>query len=377
MGVKTFLPLPFILLFSVTGCAPKAVSQSDLDTPEYHYRLGVRNLDSGDYATALTAFQRSVDLDKKFARGWGGLGLTQAHRGNFKEGKRAVDRGVNLASKDPEVRVFRGRFWIANRGDKNWLKNAEKDFEKALDLDPGHEGAEYYLGEAYFYGLNFQRAEAQFARVVDLKGALAGKADERWAVTQKIVRARPGTDAGKRIAIKSEITRADLAVLFAEELKLTEIFARMAPPTGQATFQTPGAVAAGDQSITPKDVLGTWAEPWIVEMVQLGVFEVDPSGNFQPVESVTRVGYAMAVQRILSTATHDPTLDTRYFGESPSRFDDVPSSHFAYSAMALSAERGIMRADMMTGRFNPGGHVSGADALLIIRELQNSLRLTF
>ncbi len=377
MGVKPFLPLPFILLFSVTGCAPKAVSQSDLDTPEFHYRLGVRNLDSGDYATALKAFQRSVDLDKKFARGWGGLGLTQAHMGNFKEGKSAVDKGVDLASKDPEVRVFRGRYWIANRGEKGWLERAEKDFERALKLDPAHEGAEYYLGEAYFYGLEFQRAEAQFARVVDMKGALAGKADDKWAVTQKIVRARPGTDASKKIAIKSEITRADLAVLFAEELKLAEIFERMAPPTGPATFQPPSAVAVEGQPVTPKDVLGNWAEPWIVEMVQLGVFEVDPSGNFQPVEPVTRVGYAMAVQRILSTATHDPSLDTRYFGENPSRFSDVPSSHFAYSAMALTSERGIMRADMMTGRFNPAGHVSGADALLIIRELQNSLRLTF
>lgn len=377
MAIRTLLLLSGLVLYGLSGCAPKAVSQSDLDTPEYHYRLGVRNLDSGNYATALTAFQRSVDLDRKFARGWGGLGLTQAHMGNVREGKRSVDKGVDLASKDPEARVFRGRFWIANRGDKDWLEEAAKDFERALKLQPGHEGAEYYLGEAYFYGLDFQRAEAQFARVVDLKGSLAGKADDRWAVSQKIVRARPGTDAGKKIAIKSEITRADLAVLFAEELKLVEIFERMAPPTGQATFQPPSAVAAGDQSVTPKDVMGNWAEPWIVEMVQLGVFEVDPGGNFQPVDPVTRVGYAMAVQRILSTATHDPTLDTRYFGESPSRFSDVPSSHFAYSAMALTTERGIMRADMMTGRFNPGGHVSGADALLIIRELQNSLRLTF
>ncbi|MEE9465025.1 MAG: S-layer homology domain-containing protein, partial [Candidatus Neomarinimicrobiota bacterium] len=62
---------------------------------------------------------------------------------------------------------------------------------------------------------------------------------------------------------------------------------------------------------------------------------------------------------------------------SPSRFSDVPSSHFAYSAMALCAERGIMKADLMTGRFNPTGQVGGADALLIIREVQNSLRITF
>ena len=71
MRVKSVVPVLIPLLLFVIGCAPKAVSQSDLDTPEYHYRLGLRSLDSGDYQTALTAFQRSVDLDKKYARGWG------------------------------------------------------------------------------------------------------------------------------------------------------------------------------------------------------------------------------------------------------------------------------------------------------------------
>ena len=377
MRAKLILALSIGILYGLTGCAPKAVSQSDLDTPEYHYRLGVRSLDNGDYQTALTAFQRSVDLDKRFARGWSGLGLTQAYLKNFKEGKRAVDRGVNLASKDALVWVFRGRFWIANRDQKDWLKNAEKDFTRAQKLDPGNEAAEYYLGEAYFYGLNFQQAEAQFAKVVNIKGELAGKADEMWGLAQKIVRARPGTEAGRKIAIKPEITRADLAVLFTEELKLAEIFDRLAAPAGQATFQPPGAATASGQAATPQDVVGHWAEPWIVEAVKLGVFEADPAGNFSPSQTVTRVDYAMAVQRILVVATRDASLDTRYFGESPSRFTDVPSSHFAYNAMALCAERGIMSADMMTGRFDPAGKVNGADALLIIREIQSSLRLTF
>jgi hypothetical protein len=114
-----------------------------------------------------------------------------------------------------------------------------------------------------------------------------------------------------------------------------------------------------------------------MEVLKLGVFEVDPSGNFSPDQTVVRVDYAMAVQRILVTATRDAALETRYFGESPSRFADVPSSHFAYNAMALCAERGIMKADLMTGRFDPAGRVTGADALLIVREIQSSLRLTF
>ncbi|MFC1619168.1 S-layer homology domain-containing protein [Candidatus Neomarinimicrobiota bacterium] len=377
MRVKSVVALFLALSFVVIGCAPKAVSQSDLDTPEYHYRLGVRNLDNGDYQTALTAFQRSVDLDRKFARGWSGLGLTKAYLNNIKEGKEAVDKGVDLASKDAMVWIFRGRFWTVNQSQRNWLEKAENDFERALSLDPDNEAANYYLGEAYFYGMDFTKAESQFSKVVNIKGEFAGKADARWSLTQKIVRAKPGTEAGRKIAIKSEITRADLAVLFTEELKLTEIFQRLAPTTGQPTFQPPGTMTSAGEARVPADVQGQWAEPWIMESLKLGVFELDPAGNFAPDQTVMRVDYAMAVQRILVAATRDASLETRYFGESPSRFSDVPSSHFAYNAVALCAERGIMKADLMTGQFEPAGMVSGADALLIIREIQSSLRITF
>lgn len=377
MRVRHYILPSTLALLVLSACAPKAVSQSALDTPEYHFRLGVRSLDNGDYATAQGAFQRAVDLDKKFAPGWGGLGLTQAYLGN-QMAKSSVDRGVNLDGKNAEVFIFRGRYFIVIQNSDDWLQKAERDLNKALQLDPGNERATYYKGEANFYGMNFRRAESHFSQVVDMKGALAGKADERWATTQKIVRARPATDAGRKIAIKAQISRADLTVLFSEELRLAEIFSRMAPTGGQpAAFRPPGAAAAPTGPATPSDVSGTWAEPWIMELLKLGVFEVDPSGMFYPEESVTRVGYAMAVQRILTTATRDASLDTRYFGESTSRFSDVPSSHFAYNAMALASERGIMKVDMMTGQFNPGGAVSGADALLIIREIQNSLRITF
>jgi tetratricopeptide (TPR) repeat protein len=275
------------------------------------------------------------------------------------------------------VWIFRGRFWTVNQSQRNWLEKAESDLERALSLDPNNEAADYYLGEAYFYGMNFTKAESQFAKVVNVQGEFAGKADSQWSLTQKIVRARPGTEAGRKIAIKPEITRADLAVLFTEELRLSEIFERLAPTTGQPTFQPPGTMTSAGEVRVPADVQGQWAEPWIMESLNLGVFELDPAGNFAPDQTVMRVDYAMAVQRILVAATRDASLATRYFGESPSRFSDVPSSHFAYNAMALCAERGIMKADLMTGQFKPTGNVSGADALLIIREIQSSLRITF
>ena len=365
------------LLF-IAGCGPKATSQSDVDSPEYHYKAGMRYLESEDYESAIRSFQRSVDLDKKFALGWGGLGLAYGLTGDLKTGRKHMDTAVGRGKKDPDVRVLAGRLWIAHKDDsKRWLKRAVDEFDTALKRKDGHEPAIFWKGMAYLYNYDFSLAEAEFRTLVERKGEYAGRADEMWALSQKIVRAQPGTSAGKKIALKSKISRADMTVLFIEELNLTELFKRFMPPSTSSGFQTPAQMMSQGNAPLPGDVRGSWAEGWIEEAMKLGVVEADPDGNFYPAESVTRAGYARAVARILTMVTRDQTLETRYFGENPSRFSDVSSSHFAYPAMALCSERGIMKADLVTGGFNPAGSVGGADALLIIRTVQTSLRVTF
>ena len=211
--------------------------------------------------------------------------------------------------------------------------------------------------------------------VVEMKGDYSGRADTQWKRSQKIVRAMPGTEAGKKIALQEQINRADLSVIFAEELKISELMEKL--PAQSGGFQTPGQMNTTSRSRTPSDAGGHWASSWISEVIQYGILEVGPDGRFYPDETITRAEYAMAVQRLLVVATRDNSLEVRYFGESPSRFSDVPSSHPAYNSMALCSERGIMQSDVMTGKFNPAGNIDGADALLIIRTLQNSLRMTF
>ena len=365
------------LLF-IAGCGPKARSQSDVDSPEYHYKAGMRYLENEDYESAIRSFQRSVDLDKKFALGWGGLGLTYGLTGDLKTGRKHMDTALGRGKKNPDVRVLAGRLWIAHKDDsKRWLKRAVDEFDTALKYKSGHEPAIFWKGMAYMQNYDFSLAEAEFRTLVERKGEYAGKADEMWALSQKIVRAQPGTTAGKKIALRPKITRADMTVLFIEELNLTELFKRFMPPPTSSGFQTPAQMMSQGNAPLPGDVRGSWAEGWIEEAMKLGVVETDPDGNFYPAESVTRAGYARAVARILTMVTRDQTLETRYFGENPSRFSDVSSSHFAYPAMALCSERGIMKADLVTGGFNPAGGVGGADALLIIRSVQTSLRVTF
>jgi len=364
-----------LALFIIAGCSQKP--QSDVDTPEYHFRAGMRAIDSENYQSALTSFQHAVDLDKKFAPGYCGLGLAYAHLGNLLEATRNVNRGTGMASKDPDVLALGARVWIVLRDqDKRWFKTATRLLDRSLKMKKNHEASLYYYGVTHLYNYDFDEAGSYFRKVVDKKGEYAGKANDQWTLAQKIVRAMPGTSVGKKVALHEKITRADLAVLFAEELKISELFAKM--PQQNSGFQTPGQYNASESSASnPIDSKGHWAEAWINEMIQYGIMEVSPDRKFHPDETITRSEYAMAVQRLLVVATRNTDLETRYFGESPSRFSDVPSSHYAYNAMALSADRGIMSADMITGNFNPAGPVAGADALLIIRAIQNSLRMTF
>ena len=366
--------LSIILLIFLSSCSTKP--ESDVDTPEYHFKAGMRAVDNGDYQQAIKSFQRSVDLDKKFALGYGGLGLAHANLGNNKEAKDFASKCASRGSKDPEALSLSGQVWITMRSsEKRWFKRAEDYLEKALKRDKEHEGSMYWFGVAHLYNYQFSEAEDYFRSVVEKRGDFSGKADAKWKLSQKIVRAMPGTPGGKKVALKERINRADLAVLFAEELKIGVLFDRM--PVQSSGFQTPSQANQTATVTVPNDSRGHWAETWIKDMIRYGIMNVEPDGNFYPDDDINRANYALAVQRLLVVATRDESLETKYFGEAQSRFSDVPASHFAYNAMAICTERGIMEIDMMTNRFNPAGDVTGADALLIIRNLQSSLRMTF
>ena len=373
--LKKYLSHVSILsLVFLAACATKP--ESDVDTPEYHYKAGMRAVENMDYQQAIKSFQRSVDLDSKFALGFGGLGLANARLGNNKEAKKFASTCASKGNKDSDALALSARVWINMReSEKKWFNRAEGHLKKSLKRNKEHEGSQYWYGVAYLYSYKFNEAEDYFRVVVNKRGEYSGLADSKWKLSQKIVRAMPGTPVGKKVALKERINRADLAVLFSEELKIGVLFDRM--PSQSTGFQSPSQANQNTTIQIPTDSKNHWAETWIKDMIRYGVMNVEPDGNFYPDDKINRATYALAVQRLLVVATRDESLETKYFGENQSRFSDVPSSHFAYNAMAVCTERGIMQVDMMNNRFNPTGDVTGADALLIIRNLQNSLRMTF
>ena len=372
-----------LLLLTLTACGTKPLKkESVLDTPDNHYSQGMRELDRGNVAAAKGEFERAKALDPNYPEAYAGLGLAVAHEGQYDKALDLVNEGLGKNDKSVEGRICKGRVLAMQMKGEDWLENAVDEYNKALKVNPNSDKAYFYAGEAYKTAYNFELAAAAYSKAIAMKADYAERANEQWALVQKIQRAAPGTKIGAKIALIPEINRADLAVLLMEEMKLAEVFAKKRQPTFDTGFKAPEDPTKMEQPEAAKLAAYTdvaenfWAKNWIADIVKIGGMEPFPDHTFRPTEKINRANYAMVMQGILVAATGSPALATKYVG-GESRFPDVRSDHFGYNSMALMVDRGIMNADKMSGAFNPEGYMSGADALLAIRDFQNALRLEF
>jgi Flp pilus assembly protein TadD len=388
----------FLVLVSLTimvGCGPKPVKQdSVLDNPENHFNRGIVEFDRGNLQAAASEFERAKALNPEYAEAYAGLALVYAKEGQLAKNQKVseesfnkaftyVDRALGKNEKSYDSRVIKGRvITMQRKGEtEDWIKNAVNEFEKAIKLNPNSPKAYYFMGLTYKDGFEFRQAANAFSKVISMKTTYAKEADQEYALVQKIERAAPGTKIGMKIALIPEIDRADLAVLLMEELKLMEVLSKKRPkvydtgfkaPEDPTQMQQPGAASLA--AVT--DITNHWAKNWIAEIVEARGMDAFPDHTFRPDEKITRAEFASIMQNVLVMATGDQNLATKYIGE-PSRFPDVNSSHFAYNAIALMVDRGILQAETLTGEFNLNGSMSGADALLAIRQFQNALRMEF
>jgi len=361
----------------ITSCGPKPLNKESLfDTPENHYNMGMREFDNGNFDKAAEEFGRASGLNHDYPGGLVGMGLVLAEQGKFKEAIKSVENGLGKDKKFIDGYIVKGRILTKWKKNDNWLKDAVKPFKKALKMAPDSEKVLFYMAICYKEAYEFGSAADIFRKVIAQKGEYAGRANSQWELVQKIQRAAPGTKIGMKIALIPEIDRSDLAVLFVEELKLLDVLKRYKKETYDTGFKPPTAESKKAVKTVPDDIKAHWAKNWIENVINSGVMKPFPDGSFHPDEMITRSNYAQLLQNILMAVTSDPSLATKYIG-SVSRFPDVNPSHYAYNAICLAVDRGIMHSDTMKGTFGMNRTVSGADALIIIRELQNALRMTF
>jgi Tfp pilus assembly protein PilF len=375
--MKKSLLFCLILIF-IIGCAGKPVKrESLLDTPEYHYNLGSRYLEDGEYQKAALEFERAKALDPKFCLAYTGLAIVKAKQKDFKKAISFAKKGKSLAEtkrEKLESYVSMGRV-LSLRRKGNWLKKANKEFKKALKLDPKFSKAYYYRGLAYKRGYKFKEAGDDFRKVLELNTTYIKKADHQWSIIQKIERAAPGTLVGKKIALLEEIDRSDVAALFVAELNLDRYLKKRMPLKIDISFKTPEAEAFQKEDLPIiKDIQDHWARNYIEEVVKYGIIPLFPDNTFKPDRLITKANFSKMLLDLIVVITGDTTLETKYFG-AVSPFKDVRSDHFAFPAIMVTTTRGILEArDKIKGIFGLMDKVSGPEALLAIRNLKIAMQ---
>lgn len=372
-----------VMALFVVSCAPKSrIAVGEMDTPFHHTSVGMKFLEQGKFVDAAREFDLALSLDRKYAGAHAGMAVTKAGQGEMGAALDAVKAAKKYArTKEDTVTANCAaiRVFTLNTGDKKWLARAVDAFEDARRADPDAPAPYFFMGRAYKAAYDFPKAGEMFTRVVELKGDYVGPADNEWRIVQKIQRAMPGTEAGKKIAVKEKITRADAAALFMEELQLDTLYQKRTPKTFDTGFKDPEAAkAAGAASKGPaaSDVEDHPLKTDIEGVLRIGVrgLENYPDGSFHPQDFVDRAAYAMMIEDILVKVTGDEAVTTKFIGAA-SPFPDLRSDLPYFNAVMVATSRGIMEVvDMTSGEFAPLQPVAGPDALLIIRKMKEELK---
>ena len=358
----------------LVACGPKAVApKAELDSPGHHVKNGNKLLLAGKIDAAWREFSRANELDPKYAPAYVGMGLVYSRKGQYENSFKVMKKATRYAQGDDQNLVVHVGYMQAytqgaERADKNWLKEAEDRFSMAVSIRPDAAEAYYYMGVAYKKAYQFQKAVAQFAKVVDLDQEYAREANRQRAHVQQIQQARPGSVVAQKVALLDHVTRAHMAALLVSELELGKILQQRLNRTLKNDFKSPDAPLP---AVTDIDDHLLKADIDTVIAVGIKGLKPYPDNTYKPDKIVTRAEFAMMIEDILVKMTGDPSLATKFSG-SESPFPDLRNDLPFFNAAMVCTTRNILAAkDVDTGEFDPMGPISGAEALLSIRSLRS------
>jgi Tfp pilus assembly protein PilF len=368
---RGFLSLGALLVLAVvvTACAKPTKPEGISDSPQHHYAIGMKQLETGDAARARQEFERARALDPKFAPAYEGLGLVALAEKDYKSAESLLEESRKRDDKYVPAHLGLAKLH-AEKGD---LNKAKSHAETARRLAPNNARVHIALGQVLLRAYDFNGAEASFAKALELEPT-STEARREWDRTVKIRQASPGTAVGRRIALADPITRGELAALLATELNIETQLRKRRPELFDPSFRPPTSPPAGPAaSAAPvasevTDTTGHWARNAVDLVVKLNLMDPYPDRTFRPDEPVTRASLARTLEQVLVVAANDPALRTRYLGQT-SPFPDVRSDHFAFNSAVVVTTRGLMEAERPSGAFRLVTPVSGPDALLAMRKL--------
>ncbi|MFA5072756.1 MAG: hypothetical protein WC539_02485 [Nitrospirota bacterium] len=384
--MKRLIAVLAVVVLAAYGCSQKAApSTSVMDTPEYHYAQGLKYLEKDQLAEAHREFNRAIDLAPAGPLGYIGKGLVLGKEADFTQAfavmSKAKQYDQGIESRIGMIRLFTMQMSKEQAKAATLLKKAENEFSNAIEKEPNSAPLHYYMGMADMTALDFDKAAGMFKKVLEINKEFTGQANAEWATIQKIQRAAPGTEIGKKIALIQKIDRADVAALFDQEMNLEKLFTKRGIKVYDTAFKPPTESTnrfSPDKTVSmpaATDISDNWLRPSIESVLHLRIrgLEAGPNHLFEPDKLITKTEFALMLEDLLIKVTGDEKLATKFLGAT-SPFPEVRNDHYAFNAIMVTTSRGFLEADKATGEFHGMDFVSGADALLAIRAFKDQLK---
>ncbi len=365
--LKRYLGLAGVLLFLLFACAPqKPTVKPKRIEPEVHYQKGLVHLKNDSLKAAAENFHAAIKADSNFANGYAGLAFLLAQRGAF---EKAYNYAEKALTKGPSADsyYFMGRILLMDE-ETDQVTEAISHFEKSISLDSTNAQVFYYKGIALKKDYKFKAALDAMQKCSEKSQDCAEKAKAEISFLEQIINASPRTQIGRRLALKDELTRADVAALLVKELSVMEFIQHMQPFYGSSKNRNT------DQN-TPQitDISDHWARSFITQVVSANIMNVYPDDTFRPEQKMKRHDFAVTLQNVYVEITGNQDVTTRYI-DKPSVFPDVQRSHYAYNAIQLFVHLDVMSVNQRTGEFEGSRIIKGVEALSGIHKLWNILQ---
>jgi len=343
------------------GCASKPRQPvSILDSPEHHVYSGFKLIKMERFDDALREFKEASEHDPKNHLVQMGLGLVYGMKKQFRPAFESMALARDYAeNKEDKAMAYVGFMRLNSmKKEKGWLEEIEKNFFSATSIMKDLPEAYFYLAMAYKDGFRFADAVKALKKVLDIDKGFIVEAKGQLKILKKIEKTLPKSELGRRVAVQDHVTRAEMAALLIQELKLDRIFKKGFKKQPIPTDVESHALKAYLEVILKLDIQGL--RPF-------------PDGTFGPDEYLYRANYAMIIADIIAKIENDSSLNSRYTGDT-SPFRDVHTDAHYFNAIMVCTTRGrVMEAK--NGIFNPMGKVSGADALLTLKKLSEELKI--